>query len=164
MITKTDAISSRTKHIDIRHHFICQHIADGSLWSLGSLQVKWRQIYSQNPSCQHFIFITRKLWDLFLDLFFRSFFPLFSFFSFSLSCSFFNFIFYCSDTCPDGGVLECTPYSFGSGHYLHNFVYCYHVTNSDTIYTFICTSLHLSCHLFFDTEVCYFLCTSSMCD
>jgi hypothetical protein len=29
-IAKTDAISSRTKHIDVRHHFIRQHIADGS--------------------------------------------------------------------------------------------------------------------------------------
>ena len=43
-------------------------------WSLGSLQTTWQRIYSQNPSCQHFIFITRKLWDLFLDLFFHSFF------------------------------------------------------------------------------------------
>jgi hypothetical protein len=29
-IAKTDAISSRTKHIDVRHHFIRQHITDGS--------------------------------------------------------------------------------------------------------------------------------------
>ena len=29
-IANTDAISSRTKHIDVRHHFICQHINDGS--------------------------------------------------------------------------------------------------------------------------------------
>src|ERR1700678_704462 len=29
-IAKTDAISSRTKHIDVRHHFIRQHINDGS--------------------------------------------------------------------------------------------------------------------------------------
>ena len=30
MIAKMDAISSHTKHIDVWHHFICQHIADGS--------------------------------------------------------------------------------------------------------------------------------------
>jgi hypothetical protein len=30
MIAKTDALSSRTKHIDVRHHFIRQHITDGS--------------------------------------------------------------------------------------------------------------------------------------
>lgn len=29
-IANTDAISSRTKHIDVRHHFIRQHINDGS--------------------------------------------------------------------------------------------------------------------------------------
>jgi hypothetical protein len=29
-IAKTDAISSRTKHIDVRYHFIRQHIMDGS--------------------------------------------------------------------------------------------------------------------------------------
>jgi hypothetical protein len=30
IIAKTDAISSRTKHIDVRHHFIRQHLTDGS--------------------------------------------------------------------------------------------------------------------------------------
>ena len=29
-IANTDAISSRTKHIDVRHHFIRQHLTDGS--------------------------------------------------------------------------------------------------------------------------------------
>src|SRR5882762_8418992 len=29
-IANTDAISSRTKHIDVRHHFIRQHLNDGS--------------------------------------------------------------------------------------------------------------------------------------
>ena len=29
-IANTDAISSRTKHIDVSHHFICEHIANGS--------------------------------------------------------------------------------------------------------------------------------------
>ena len=29
-IANTDIISSRTKHIDVHHHFICQHINDGS--------------------------------------------------------------------------------------------------------------------------------------
>ena len=28
-IANTDVISSRTKHINVRHHFICQHITDG---------------------------------------------------------------------------------------------------------------------------------------
>ena len=30
IIAKTDTVSSRTKHIDVRHHFIRQHITDGS--------------------------------------------------------------------------------------------------------------------------------------
>jgi hypothetical protein len=30
IIAKTDTVSSRTKHIDVRHHFIRHHIADGS--------------------------------------------------------------------------------------------------------------------------------------
>jgi hypothetical protein len=34
-IANTDAISSRTKHIDVRHHFIREHIANGSF------SVKW---------------------------------------------------------------------------------------------------------------------------
>ena len=29
-IANTDVISSRTKHIDVRHHFIRQHLNDGS--------------------------------------------------------------------------------------------------------------------------------------
>jgi hypothetical protein len=30
IIAKSDTVSSRTKHIDVRHHFIRQHITDGS--------------------------------------------------------------------------------------------------------------------------------------
>lgn len=32
-IANTDVISSRTKHIDVRHHFICQHLNDGSFFT-----------------------------------------------------------------------------------------------------------------------------------
>lgn len=30
IIAETDVVSSRTKHIDVRHHFIRQHINDGT--------------------------------------------------------------------------------------------------------------------------------------
>ena len=120
-------MSSQTKHIDVHHHFTCQNITDGfftTVWIPTSNMTS--DIFTKPLSSTLFLHHCEP-WDSFTADLYPPFSFLFFFPSFSPS------LFFCLNTCPDGGVLVLVP--TGQDQTL--------VTWLDSLYILLCSTLSL---------------------